>query len=259
MYHEPTEGQLADWNEHAAHASDADEIIAEQRQEAQQEENELHAIQAVACPDCGARPGDTCDLDPPHSARLHAASVPCGPRCPDCPVSVELTPGIGPAGSGHWFATQTMAVADRCYRLSYQDPLALPRPGGLYAVPLRSGPTPGGPAPLAVSPGTTLLVDGRGYTFVPDDAYTLQASAGVQPPVPHDVTATAEGFVAEMDMAFVYLDRATAVLNQLHGAPAPGTPLATLTTARQRLSDGAKGLDDVRQVVRGLAGEEVPF
>ncbi|MFG3423199.1 hypothetical protein [Micromonospora sp. NPDC048063] len=254
MHDAPTDNDYLSWREHDEHAGDAAEIDAEYRAEARQEAEQRHATATTSCPTCAAPPGQECNHDTTHPARMHAASLPCGTDCPACPITLRLSPARSDRDDtpGHWVSHHKIRMGDKVYRVGYADHLAVETADLLAAtgpyVWSDLGRSRYEPDHLITAAGATLLINGTAYTITTQDGNgrLRLPKASTQPPRPHTLTSTAEEIAAAIDKALDRIDTATSALADLtSSAPEPGTPIATLATMRQRLR---AAIDDLRAV-----------
>ncbi|MFI7074260.1 hypothetical protein [Micromonospora sediminicola] len=259
MFDAPTDDDYLSWREHDEHAGDAAEIDAEHRAEARQEEQQRHATATTSCPTCAAPPGQECNQADPHPARLHAASLPCGTDCPDCPVTLPLNPDTMANGTpGHWLSHNKLRIGDEVYGAGYADPLAQdsagrPKSPGPYLWHVRGLRRRYEPEDLLAPAGSTLLINGTAYKVTRRAGNAALHPAAAQPPRPHALSITAEEIAAAVGRALDRIDIATTALADYSStAPEPGTPTATLATMRQRLHAAAEDLRAVHQCAEDL-------
>ncbi|MEU3458251.1 hypothetical protein ABZ671_32430 [Micromonospora sp. NPDC006766] len=262
MYDGPTDADFMSWREHDDHAGDADEIAAEYRAEARQEAEQRHATATTGCATCGAKPGQQCNQDSPHPARMHAASLPCGTDCADCPTTLRLVPHRAHAETaGHWQGHSKIRVASEVYGVGYADRLALHVPGPEFSNP-HVWPVSGTrhryePADVTATVGATLIIDGTAYQIRPAPVGIRIEQAPAQPPRPHMFATTAEEIAHAIGKALDNIDAATTALSELTDtAPEPGTPAATLATMRQRIRVAVADLCAVHQCAEDLTNPQ---
>jgi len=280
---DPTEDQILGWAEHNDHADGALATLAEEREDAEREADAQRVIDTIDCPTCGSVAGLACAAMPhrdgptipmattwPHPARMHAAGLICHRTgCDGCPKVITLVPSRTMRDwIGQWQGAAALKVGNVRFGINYVDQFGTARrepygaelPGpyaSVFTLPvaIAAVPIPDEVPDLICAIGDLLLIDGQAFQIARAGIGRIRLDLA---PTQLDRPAAigASNVAKIIDPLFDQLDSADRTLDALTEHPRPGTPLATLTTMRQRIDHAATALRQISDQAEAMAHAE---